>query len=193
MTASSDPADYGSLIAYEVTSAEDGPFTVSNTMNTESSVSQQISLLNIEGTDVVFGDLQMVPVAGGLLWVRPVYVQPSVPDARNSQPTIELVLVSQNDRAAFGSSLSGALAKLFPGFSANIGDVVGATPPDTGTGGGVVTPPTTDKTPAELLDEAETLFAQADQALDDHDLATYQARVDQARALVQQAFELLQG
>ena len=51
---------------------------MSNTMNTESSVSQQLSLLNIEGTDVVFGDLQMVPVAGGLLWVRPVYVQPSV-------------------------------------------------------------------------------------------------------------------
>jgi uncharacterized protein len=193
MTASSDPQDYGSLVAYEVTSAEDGPFTVSNTMNTESTVSQQISLLNIEGTDVVFGDLQMVPVAGGLLWVRPVYVQPSVPDPRNSQPTIELVLVSQNDRAAFGSSLSGALAKLFPGFDANIGDVVGATPPDTGnTGGGVVTPPTTNKTPAELLDEAETLFGQADQALDNHDLATYQARIEQARALVQQAFDLLQ-
>ncbi len=194
MTASSDPQDYGSLVAYEVTSSEDGPFTVSNTMNTESSVSQQISLLNIEGTDVVFGDLQMVPVGGGLLWVRPVYVQPSVPDPRNSQPTIELVLVSQNDRAAFGSSLSSALAKLFPGFKANIGDVVGNAPPDTGNaGGGVVTPPTTGKTPAELLDEAETLFAEADQALDNHDLATYQARVEQARALVQQAVDALQS
>jgi uncharacterized membrane protein (UPF0182 family) len=157
-------------------------------------VSQQISLLNIEGTDVVFGDLQMVPVGGGLLWVRPVYVQPSVPDPRNSQPTIELVLVSQNDHAAFGSSLSSALAKLFPGFKANVGDVVGNAPPDTGnTGGGVVTPPTTGKTPAELLDEAETLFAQADQALDNHDLATYQARVEQARALVQQAVDALQS
>jgi uncharacterized protein len=193
MTASSDPADYGTLVAYEVTSAEDGPFTVSNTMNTESSVSQQLSLLNIEGTDVVFGDLQMVPLAGGLLWVRPVYVQPSVSDPRATQPTIELVLVSQNNNAAFGSSLSGALAKLFPGFDANIGDVVGDTPVDSGDNGdGTVTPPpTTDKTPAELLDEAETLFAQADQALDDHDLATYQARVEEARALVQQAVDAL--
>ena len=191
MTASSDPQDYGSLVAYEVTSAEDGPFTVSNTMNTEATVSQQISLLNIEGTDVVFGDLQMVPVAGGLLWVRPVYVQPSVPETRDSQPTIELVLVSQNNRAAFGSSLSGALAKLFPGFEGNIGDVVGSTPVDTGGNGSANPPPTTDKTPAQLLDEAETLFAQADQALDDHDLATYQARVEEARALVQQAVAAL--
>ena len=40
---------------------------------------------------------------------------------------------------------------------------------------------------------SEALFAQADQALDAHDLATYQARVDQARALVQQAVSALQG
>jgi uncharacterized protein len=190
MTASSDPQDYGSLVAYEVTSAEDGPFTVSNTMNTESTVSQQLSLLNIEGTDVVFGDLQMVPLAGGLLWVRPVYVQPTVTDPRASQPTIELVLVSQNQNAAFGSSLSGALAKLFPGFDEDIGDVVGDTPVDTGDGDGTVTPPT-DETPADLLDQAETLFAEADQALQNQDLATYQARVEQARALVQQALSAL--
>jgi len=193
MTASSDPKDYGSLVAYEVENAEDGPFTVSNTMNTEASVSQQLSLLNIEGTDVVFGDLQMVPLASGLLWVRPVYVQPTVSDSRESQPTIELVLVSQNNNAAFGSSLSGALAKLFPGFEGNIGDVVGETPAGNGGNGGAVTPPATDKTPADLLDEAEALFAQADQALDDHDLATYQAKVDQARDLVQEAVAALQG
>jgi uncharacterized protein len=192
MTASSDPQDYGSLVAYEVTSAEDGPFTVSNTMNTESSVSQQLSLLNIEGTDVVFGDLQMVPLAGGLLWVRPVYVQPTVTDQRVSQPTIELVLVSQNKNAAYGSSLSGALAKLFPGFDEEIGDVVGDNPgngidnPDDGTAN-----PPTDQTPADLLDQAETLFAEADQALQNQDLATYQARVEEARALVQQALSAI--
>jgi uncharacterized membrane protein (UPF0182 family) len=188
MTASSDPQDYGSLVAYEVTSQDDGPFTVSNTMNSESSVSQQISLLNIEGTDVVFGDLQMVPVAGGLLWVRPVYVQPSVNDTRESQPTIELVLVSQNNRAAFGSSLGSALAKLFPGFQTDIGDVVGNTPVNNGTAN---PPPATTTKPADLLDQAQQLFADADKALEAHDLAGYQAKVDQARKLVQQAFDAL--
>ncbi len=190
MTASSDPQDYGSLVAYEVTSPEDGPFTVSNTMNTEATVSQQLSLLNIEGTDVVFGDLQMVPVAGGLLWIRPVYVQPSVPDTKESQPTIELVLVSQNNNASYGSSLGSALARLFPGFDTDIGDVVGDTPPPVDNGG-ANPPPTTDTTPADLLDQAETLFADADKALEAHDLATYQAKVDAARSLVQQALQAL--
>ncbi|HEX2786239.1 MAG TPA: UPF0182 family protein [Ilumatobacteraceae bacterium] len=190
MTASSDPQDYGSLVAYEVTSPEDGPFTVSNTMNTEASVSQQLSLLNIEGTDVVFGDLQMVPVASGLLWIRPVYVQPSVANTRESQPTIELVLVSQNNNASFGSSLGAALARLFPGFQTDIGDVVGDTPPPVDNGG-ANPPPTTDKSPADLLDQAETLFADADKALEAHDLATYQSKVDEARRLVQQALDAL--
>ncbi|HEY7628160.1 MAG TPA: UPF0182 family protein [Ilumatobacteraceae bacterium] len=189
MTASSDPQDYGKLVAYEVTSPTDGPFTVSNTMNTEASVSQQISLLNIEGTDVVFGDLQMVPVAGGLLWIRPVYVQPTVSNSRESQPTIELVLVSQANDAAYGSSLGAALSRLLSGFDVDIGDVVGnPPPPDDGT---TEPPPTTDQTPAQMLDEAESLFAEADAALEAHDLATYQAKVNQARALVQDALDIL--
>lgn len=189
MTASSDPQDYGKLVAYEVTSPTDGPFTVSNTMNTEASVSQQISLLNIEGTDVVFGDLQMVPVAGGLLWIRPLYVQPTVANQRESQPTIELVLVSQANHAAFGSSLGSALSRLLPGFDVDIGDVVGnAPPPGDGT---TEPPPTTDETPAQMLDQAESLFAEADKALEEHDLATYQSKVNQARALVQQALDAL--
>jgi hypothetical protein len=190
MTASSDPQDYGKLVAYEVTSPEDGPFTVSNTMNTEATVSQQLSLLNIEGTDVVFGDLQMVPVAGGLLWIRPVYVQPSVANSKETQPTIELVLVSQNNNASYGSSLGTALARLFPGFNTDIGDVVGDTSPPVDNGGNNP-PPTTTTDPADLLDQAETLFADADKALEAHDLATYQAKVDAARDLVQQALKAL--
>ena len=138
-------------------------------------MSQQLSLLNIEGTDVVFGDLQMVPLAGGLLWVRPVYVQPTVTDTRESQPTIELVLVSQNKNAAFGSSLSGAMAKLFPGFDGNIGDVVGDTPPST-----TATARSRRRRPTRRRPNCSTrprpCSREADQALDDHDLATYQAQ-----------------
>jgi uncharacterized membrane protein (UPF0182 family) len=131
-----------------------------------------------------------VPVARGLLWIRPVYVQPSVANSLTSQPTIELVLVSQNNNASFGSSLGSALARLFPGFQTDIGDVVGDTPPPVDNGG-ANPPPTTDKSPADLLDQAETLFADADKALEAHDLATYQSKVDEARGLVQQALDAL--
>ena len=124
------------------------------------------------------------------MWIRPVYVQPSVASTRESQPTIELVLVSQNNHAAFGSSLGCRLGEVVPGLRDDIGDVVGDTPPPVDNGGSNP-PPTTDKTPADLLDEAETLFADADKALEEHDLATYQAKVDEARGLVQQALDAL--
>ena len=94
---------------------------------------------------------------------------------------------TQNNRAASGPSLGAALAKLFPGFQADIGDVVGNTPVDNGTD----TPTPTDETPADLLDQAETLFAEADKALEDRDLATYAAKVDEARALVRRALDAL--
>jgi hypothetical protein len=81
------------------------------------------------------------------------------------------------------------LARLLPGFSTDIGDVVGDTPPPNN--GTTNPPPTTDKTPADLLDEAQTLFVDADKALDAHDLATYQSKIDEARALVQQALDAL--
>jgi len=43
---------------------------------------------------------------------------------------------------------------------------------------------------AQLLAEAQAHFEAADQALRNGDLATYQAEIDQAGALIQQAAEL---
>ena len=71
----------------------------------------------------------------------------------------------------------------------DIGDVVEQTPPPAngGNGGNGGNPPPTQKTPQQLLDDAEGLFAEVDKALENHDLATYQLKVNEARALVQQA------
>ena len=48
-------------------------------------------------------------------------------------------------------------------------------------------------TAAELLDQADALFVEADEALAAGDLGTYQARIEEARALVSEAVELLEG
>ena len=50
-------------------------------------------------------------------------------------------------------------------------------------------------TPAELLRQAEALFAQADAALakSPPDFATYQTKLSQARGLVQQALAAVKG
>ncbi len=195
MTASSDPDTYGQLTAYVVEAAAAGRARgPSPTRSTPSrSIAQQITLQTGGGNRVRYGDLQLVPVADGLLWVRPFYA--AVPQSTDRATTVteyRFVIVAYNDRAAFGESLGEALAKLFPGFEEDLGDRVGAVeepedgeppPPESGT--------PAESTPAELLAQADQLLADADLALEARDLAGYQENVEAAKALIDQALELL--
>lgn len=197
MLASSEPETYGQLSAYVVTGAVDGPATVAATMENDTAISQQITLLDQRGSTVFYGDLQLVPIGDGLLYLRPLYVQSDT----SKQLSYRFVLVSYQGKAAFGTSLQQALGKLFPGFSTDLGDVVGGEGVDTGDGGGGTDGgdggtdagggTVTSQDPAELLAQADDLFAQADDALPD--FARYDELNAQARALVKQALELLGG
>ena len=60
-------------------------------------------------------------------------------------------------------------------------------------GGSNTTTPGDSGTPEELLSEANRLFGDADAALKAGDLGGYQTKVEQARKLVQQAFDLMQS
>jgi uncharacterized membrane protein (UPF0182 family) len=190
MTASSDPDDYGALTAYVVKPPVDGPRTVSNQIDSSPAITQQITLQTGGGNSVTFGDLQLVPVADGLMWVRPFYASVRSNNDRTSSAVTEyrFVIVYYNGRAEFGESLAEALAKVFPGYTGDLGDRVGgeeeSTPPTE------PDEPQTTGTPAELLTQADQLLDEAQQSLtQDGDLGAYQAKVNQAKALVQQALD----
>jgi hypothetical protein len=192
MTASSDPQTYGQLTVYKVlgdpVSGElpQGPITVYNQLVTEPTISNLITPLAQRGSIVTFGTLQLLPVADGALWLMPMYVSGNeVP-----QPTFRYVLVYHpgDGRAAYGETIGIAIAKLFPGFDVDLGDRVG--------GGGSgdpdpIEPEPTDLTPAQLLEQADQLFAEAEDALAAGDLGAYDEKITAARDLVQQAIELL--
>ncbi len=203
MVASSDPDTYGQLRAYVVSDPPDGPLTVVATMESETSISQQITLLDQGNSAVIYGDLQIVPIGDdGLLYLRPLYVQS---DAA-AQPSFRYMLASYGDNAAYGETIEDALRKLFPGFDADIGDVVGASDGASGDGstetdgtgddgddGDTTTPGT--QTTEELLAQAQQLFDEADAALATggaEGFAEYGEKIAAARALVQQAIEQLQ-
>jgi uncharacterized membrane protein (UPF0182 family) len=190
MTASSDPDDYGRLTAYVVKPPVDGPRTVSNQIDSSPSITQQITLQTGGGNSVRFGDLQLVPVADGLLWVRPFYasVRPNGDRTSSAVTEYRFVIVSYNGRVEFGESLAEALGKLFPGFEGDLGDRVG---PDEETTDST-TPAGTEQpagTPTELLQQADQLLDEANQALTEGHLGTYQEKVNQAKALVGQALD----
>ena len=98
---------------------------MANDIDTESSITQLITLQRGGGNTVRFGDLQLVPVGDGLLWVRPFYAQVSQSSSTDTVTIYRYVTVSYDRRAAWGSDLEEALAKLFPGYSGDLGDRVG--------------------------------------------------------------------
>jgi len=195
MTASSSPETYGQLTAYVVRGdLPDGPRTVDTRIDSEPTIAQQITLQTGGGNQVRFGDLQIVPVAGGLVYVRPFYAAVQQGTTQGAVTEYRFVIVSYEGRAAFGESLEEALAKVFPGFEGDLGDRIGSdgVTPDDPAIGPDPEEEVGSENPAELLTQADALFAEADEALAAGDLGEYQAKVEEASALVDQALALLE-
>ena len=189
MVGMSDPDQYGELRVYEMPNLNvDGPATASSNINADSQVAREITLLDQEGSAVELGSLLLIPVEESILYVRPLYVKA---EGRTPVPELQRVIVSFGDEVVMERTLPEALARLFPDADDALGQVFGedvevpeeGQPPEDGG----ETPPQEDRTVAELLAEAQTLFQEADTALADGDLGTYQENVEEARRLIEEA------
>jgi uncharacterized membrane protein (UPF0182 family) len=177
LAAGSDPGHYGELTAFQFPAGlnVDGPQQVRSLVNQDAATSQQISLLSQQGSNVLFGDLIIVPIEDAFLYVQPLYV---VSTGNPPIPQLKRVVVIHGGNVTIASSLSGAI-------SASFGAEV---PPPTG---GQQPPPT--GTVQQLLQQAVAAFARADAALRAGDLATYQREIQTAQQLIQQANALAGG
>jgi uncharacterized protein len=209
MTASSSPGSYGELTTYIVEEVggrlPDGPLRVAGNAESTEEISRRISLDNVGdgGTEVRFGDLQLVPVGDGLIYVRPYYVSVPQNSADVSSVTeYRAVIVSYADRSVLASTVSEGLAELFPGFDGDIGEAIDEpTEPDAGSDDGDdpdepptdPDPGTSSDDPVALLEEADAVFLEADEALAAGDLGLYQQKIDEARQLIDDAFTILEG
>ena len=142
---------------------------------------------------VRFGDLQAIPVGGGLIYIRPYYVtqqtdSPQVPEATEFRE----VIVTYNRQSVLAPTIGQALSELFRGFDADVGDrtgpaTVGADDP-TPTDDDVVV---LDENAEEVLVRLDVVLAEADEALADDDLGLYQAKVQEAEELINDAVDRL--
>jgi len=203
MVVSSDPESYGSIRVFELGDPlPEGPATVAAEFGSDPVIAQQITLLDQRGSRVIFGDLQVVPVQRGLMYVRPLFVRPDDPSAK--QIFVRKFLVSYDNRVVMTDSLTEGVSRLIPGFTTDLGERVddGSAPPaDTGadSSGGTATTTTlpaqdtTNLTAGELLVRADALFDEANAALAESppDFARYQAKLAQARELLRRAIALV--
>jgi uncharacterized membrane protein (UPF0182 family) len=203
MTASSDPDNYGKLTSYEVQERNgqlpDGPLRVAGNAESQSAISERISLDNQDagGSKVRFGDLQLVPVGDGLIYVRPYYVAvPQETGTVDSVTEFRFVIVSYNDNSVLTQTISEGLARLFPGFEGDVGDSIGVpTEPESDDPDVPVDEdaPVLPTDAAELLTIADDLFRQADEALAEGNLGEYQTKVDEGRQRLDEALAILEA
>ncbi len=195
MVAKMDPANYGQLAAYVMPRARtvDGPALVNARINQDTTVSQQITLLDTSGSKVRLGNLLVVPIEQSLLYIRPLYVEAT----GTPLPQLKRVIAVFGDRVVMRDSLREAMSVLFPGSSPSTLEQQGTgqtanpsqgqTTGGRGTGTGTAPSPSVSNSVADLLTQASARFQAADDALKTGDLAAYQKATNDGRDLVRKA------
>ena len=168
-----------------------GPGQVQNNFNADSEVSSLLNILRQGSTNVISGNLLTLPVAGGLLYVQPVYIEST---GETSYPLLEKVLVAFGDQIAFEDSLDQALDALFGGDSGFDGaETEAPVTDDSGEGTATESAPTDSGNTA--LDEALTAASRAlvdkQAALMAGDLAAFARADDRLTRAIEDALAAL--
>ena len=111
MAARSDGENYGELINYRFPkdSLAFGPQQIISRINQKTEISQQISLWDQRGSEVLQGNLYVIPIEESILYVRPLYLR-----AQNSRmPELQRVIVAHQDSIAMERTLEEALGVIF--------------------------------------------------------------------------------
>ena len=113
MVARNDGAHYGKLRVYRFPrqSLVFGPRQIENRINQDTDISQQVSLWDQRGSQVIRGDLLVIPIDEALLYVQPMYLQ-----AEGGQiPELKRVVVAYQNQVIMRETLDAALSAMFGG------------------------------------------------------------------------------
>lgn len=181
--------DYGKMRVLQLPTTGDpveGPGQVANAFQSDPGIADLLAQFNRSGAEPRFGNLLTLPVNDGLMYVQPVYA--SRAGSTSSYPILRYVLVKFGDKIGYGPTLYEALSQLVGvdgGSEPPRGDGDGDGGGETGGGTGSI-----DTRIERLLRQANQAYADAQEALADGDLGTYQDRVEDAQQAIEQALEL---
>ena len=113
LAARSDPPHYGKLVVYNFPKQKlvYGPRQIEARIDQDSFISQQLSLWNQRGSQVIRGNLLVIPIERSLLYVEPLYIAAE----KGQLPELKRVIVGFGDRIAMDETLEGAIARVFGG------------------------------------------------------------------------------
>lgn len=192
MAARSDGEHYGELVIYRFPKQEliFGPLQIEGRIDQNPEISAQITLWDQGGSEVIRGNLLVLPIANSLLYVEPLYLR-----AENGQiPELKRVILASGDTIVMRETLGEALVAL---FEEQDGSASPSTPGQRDTG---PAPAADDSAPApratpaappaelsslsvaELAQNASDHYEAAQRALQQNDWATYGAELEKMEA-----------
>lgn len=205
MVAKSGPEEYGKIIDYRLPAdrAQQGPGQVGALINQNPEISAEFTLIGQQGSEVIQGNMQVIPIDESLLYVQPIYLAAAATDSggpfgrpgvSGAIPEFKRVVVSFDGEIKIGDSLEEVLVAIFGPDAAGIAPGAIVEPGGTVEPGGAVEPGGTVQVPPEVtakIDAAQDAFAAADAALLDGDFTTYLAKIEEAQTLIQEVADLL--
>jgi uncharacterized membrane protein (UPF0182 family) len=167
----SDGDKYGTLRAYRFpkTRFVDGPLQIQARIDQDPQLSSQLTLWNQQGSQVIRGNLLVMPLEETLLFVEPIYLQAE----RSPMPELRLVVLATQDRLAAAPRFGEALSQLLQGSGVSLSTSAEArsqSAASTGTRG------------AALPSDVRGLVDRANQALADYRKLTSEGKLGEAGA-----------
>jgi uncharacterized membrane protein (UPF0182 family) len=113
IVARNDAPNYGKLAVYRFPrqTLVFGPNQIVNRINQDTEVARQITLWDQRGSEVLRGELLVLPIGGALIYVQPLYLR-----AQGGRiPELKRVVAAHEGRVAMAETLDAALAMLLAG------------------------------------------------------------------------------
>lgn len=207
LAARSDGENYGQLVSYSFPKQQlvFGPLQIEGRIDQNPEISSQITLWSQGGSDVIRGNLLVLPIDNALLYVEPLYLRADT----GQIPELKRVILASGDTIVMRETLGQALTALFeddsgvgpeglediPEAAAPVGTVetepVSAEPtpaaPSSSLNGELA-----NKSVAELAQLATDTYEAAQQALQEGDWATYGTELDKLEEVLNVLVEVSQ-
>lgn len=164
LAARSDGDNYGKLVSYRLPKDRliFGPAQVEARIDQDARISEQFTLWGQAGSEVIRGNLLMIPIDDSFIYVEPIYLQA----VGSRLPELRRVIVMNGNRIAMEPTLAGSLDVIF----GRVGATRPAVQPDERP---PATSPPVEGDVAAAAREAQTIYKRAQDALRQGDFAAY--------------------
>jgi uncharacterized protein len=167
MVARSDGDRYGQLVVYRFPKQKliYGPRQIVARINQDAEISRQVSLWDQRGSQVVQGNLLVIPIEEALIYVRPLYLR----SESGKIPELKRVIVAYENQIAMEETLEASIARIFGGKMPKPQDLTGGASLEVTSVKGAAQPAES----LNLLQQARDAYNQAVQAQRQGDWAKY--------------------